>query len=108
MKKILRHGLCTEEYTPVFVGTDYFTFYHRPCIEIPPFHGHCKITAVIIDGECRIIFNLKCRSCGAVDVLKTHPQFWSSPEERDKSPVGLFYISSKLKSRVGNLSWESL
>ncbi|RLI44355.1 hypothetical protein DRO69_07575 [Candidatus Bathyarchaeota archaeon] len=107
--KLLHHGLLSYAFRPLFIGTDYFTFYHKPCFDQrkEPYYGHCKITAILIDNSGRIIFNLKCQSCGFRDALKTHPFLWV-PNKDEKCVYKRFYISPKLKSRVKKHWWDDL
>jgi len=106
-KKLLHHGLCSEEFEPRYVGTDYFTFYHIPCEKNEPWYGHSEIVAVLIDNSGRVIFNLQCRSCGYRDALKTHPFLWI-PGKRDRYAYRRFFLSPKLKSRVQLHWWDNL
>jgi hypothetical protein len=95
MDKILHHGLCTGEFQPEFQGTDYFCFKHKNCVNTHPEYGLAKITKVIIDDAGRIIFNLKCDSCGKIDALKTSPHLWIPITER-KPTKQFFKISRKI------------
>jgi len=107
--EILHHGLCSGQFFPLYVGTDYFAFYHRPCFEAKkePWLGHSEITAILIDNSGRIIFNLKCRTCGFKDALKTHPYLWI-PKKDPKYAFRRFHLSPKLKSRIGVHWWDDL
>jgi hypothetical protein len=104
---LLHHGLCTEQFEPRWIGTDYFDFWHKPCRNAE-WHGLCDITAVLIDNQGRIIFNLKCRDCGAKDALKTSPQLFRSKEERlgENEVLQLFHLSPKLKQRCRRHYWD--
>jgi hypothetical protein len=97
-----------EEFQPRFIGTDYFEFFHEPCSN-KPWHGLSDITAVLIDNQGRIIFNLKCRDCGAKDALKTSPQLFRSKEERlgENEVLQLFHLSPKLKVRCKRHVWDN-
>lgn len=64
-KEILHHGLLTGQFETILSGTDYFYFWCKQCQAL------AEITAVLIDNQGRIIFNLKCPKCGALDALKT-------------------------------------
>jgi len=102
---LIHHGMCTGNFKPVYTGTDYFTFYHNPCQE-KEHSGHCIITAILIDHEGRVIFNLKCRDCGEEDALKTTSTMWGTGQDRDK--LGMFHISPKLKKRVKHHGWDDI
>jgi len=104
---LLHHGLCSEEFEPRFIGTDYFDFWHKPCAN-KEWHGLCDITAILIDNQGRIIFNLKCRDCGAKDALKTSPQLFKTREERlsESEVLQLFHLSPKLKQRCRRHYWD--
>ena len=106
-KKLLHHGDCTEEFEPQYTGTDYFTFRHKPCREEEKWHGHSLITAVLIDNDGRIIFNLKCRSCGKIDALKTHPFLWVRPKPNPFPHEQFFKFSPKLKGCVKRHWWDN-
>ncbi|MEM3579590.1 MAG: hypothetical protein QXL54_05155 [Candidatus Bathyarchaeia archaeon] len=106
-KRLLHHGLCSGEFSPRYVGTDYFTFYHVPCFRKGLEHyGHCDVTAVLIDNDGRIIFNLKCKDCGAVDALKTHPLLWHQKCE-SRNTLTRFHLSPKLKTRIRRHWWDN-
>jgi len=107
MKVILHHGMCKNEFSPVFIGTDYFTFYHKPCTESEKWQGHAEITSVLIDNAGRVIFNLKCRSCGAVDALKTTPNLFMSANSEPLRLEKVFYLSPKLKACVKHHRWDN-
>ena len=104
---LLHHGLCTEEFEPKHVGTDYFAFWHTPCATREQ-HGLADITAILIDNSGRIIFNLKCRDCGAKDALKTSPQLFRTREERlsESEVLRLFHLSPKLRARCRRHWWD--
>ena len=104
---LLHHGLCSEEFEPRFVGCDYYCFYHRTCAN-ERWHGLAEITAVLIDNSGRVIFNLKCRDCGARDALKTHPFLFKSKDERERvgDVLKLFHLSPKLKARCRAHWWD--
>jgi len=106
--RILHHGNCTKEFEPKYVGTDYFTFKHKPCTDKPPFYGNAQITHVLIDHQGRIIFNLKCRTCGAVDVLKTAPYLWIPERPKPLIYTKIFHFSPKLKQCVRKHWWDNL
>lgn len=106
--RILHHGNLTEEFEPKYVGTDYFTFYHKPCKDKSPYYGHAQITHVLIDHQGRVIFNLKCRTCRAVDVLKTSPYLWI-PERLNPIPyTRIFHFSLRMKECVRRHWWDNL
>lgn len=111
-QKILHHGLCSEEFEPRFIGTDYFAFYHKPCVGEKLGEGYCKITKVLIDEHMRIIFNLECLTCGKKDALKTIPWLWRSKEAKktEKKTVDeilkIFEFSPIYKNCVGRHSWD--
>ena len=102
---MLHHGLCSEEFEPRYVGTDYFEFFHKPCIN-REWHGLADITAVLIDNQGRIIFNLKCRDCGAKDALKTSPQLFRTNRLSESEVLQLFHLSPKLKARCRRHYWD--
>jgi hypothetical protein len=104
---LLHHGLCTEEFEPRFLACDYYGFYHRPCVN-ERWHGLSEITAVLIDNSGRIIFNLRCKDCGARDALKTHPFLYKSKDERERvgDVLKLFHLSPKLKARCRAHWWD--
>jgi len=104
---LLHHGLCSEEYRPRFIGTDYIWFWHEPC-ENRRNYGLCDITGILIDNSGRIIFNLKCRDCGKVDALKVYPYLFKSREERERAGdvLKLFHLSPKLKARCRAHWWD--
>ena len=106
---LLHHGLCSEAFEPRFIGTDYFCFWHVPC-KNADWHGLCDITAVLIDNSGRIVFNLKCRDCGAKDALKTSPQLFKTREERltEAEVLKLFHLSPRLKARCKPHWWDNL
>ena len=106
--KLLHHGLCIEEFEPRWIGTDYFDFFHKPCAN-KPWHGLSDITAVLIDNQGRIVFNLKCRDCSKIDALKTSPQLFRSKEERlgEDELLKLFHLSPKLKARCRRHVWDN-
>ncbi|MEM5868154.1 MAG: hypothetical protein QXG39_09595 [Candidatus Aenigmatarchaeota archaeon] len=105
---ILHHGLCSEEFEPKYVGTDYFTFFHKPCVGKPPYHGHSKITHVLIDLDGRIIFNLECRSCGFRDALKTHPYLWDADRPKEIPYTKIFQLSPVYKKCCRKHWWDNL
>jgi len=80
-KRVLHHGSpCNGEFEPKYWGTDYFAFVHIPCRENLKEHkGTSHITKVLVDNQGRIVFNLKCRDCGTINALKTHPHFFRHP-----------------------------
>jgi len=104
---LLHHGLCTEEFEPRFIGTDYFCFWHKPC-QNREWHGLADITAILIDNSGRIIFNLKCRDCGAKDALKTSPNLFRIQEERlsESEILRVFHLSPLLKARCKPHWWD--
>ena len=106
---LLHHGLCSEEFEPRWIGTDYFCFWHVPC-KNREWHGLCDITAVLVDNRGRVIFNLKCRDCGAKDALKTSPQLFRTGEERlsESEVLRLFHLSQKLRARCKPHWWDNL
>jgi len=107
--KLLHHGLCTEEFQPRFIGTDYFDFFHKPCAT-KQWHGLSDIIAVLIDNQGRVIFNLRCRDCSKIDALKTSPQLFRNKEERlgENEVLQLFHLSPKLKARCKQHEWDNL
>jgi hypothetical protein len=107
-QRLLHHGSCMGEFEPQYMGTDYFMFRHKPCVEEEKWHGHSLITAVLIDNDGRIIFNLKCRSCGKRDALKTHPSLWVHPREKPFPHEQFFKLSPKLKGCVKRHWWDNL
>jgi len=93
--RLLHHGNCSGEFKPKYIGSDYFKFYHKPCLNKPNY-GFCDIIAVLIDNQGRIVFNLKCEDCGAIDALKIG------------APLEVFHLSPKLKNRVNKHWWDDL
>lgn len=91
---LVHHGMCTGEFKPRYIGTDYFLFYHTPCKETKT-GGLCDNAAVLVDNTGRIIFNLKCGECGAEDALKTKVGMWAMGEK--KPPVEKFHLSARAK-----------
>jgi len=106
-REILHHGLCSGEFRPRYVGTDYFAFRHEPCKDKEG-GGHCQITRVLIDNQGRVIFNLKCRSCGKIDALKTHPYLWVRPKPRLLPFTRIFKLSPALRPCVSKHWWDDL
>jgi hypothetical protein len=104
---LLHHGLCSEEFEPRFIGTDYFWFWHEPC-ENKPNYGLCDIIGILIDNSGRVIFNLKCRDCGKVDALKIYPYLFKSGDERRRAGdvLKLFHLSPRLKARCRAHWWD--
>jgi len=102
---LLHHGLCTEQFEPRWIGTDYFDFWHKPCRNAE-WHGLCDITSVLIDNQGRIIFNLKCRDCGKIDALKTSPQLFRTNRLSESEVLQLFHLSPKLKARCRRHYWD--
>jgi len=99
-EKLLHHGLCLGEFRPRYIGTDYFVFFHEPCFSI------ADITAVLVDNQGRIIFNVKCRNCGKKDVLKTHPYIFRKIPKNGVENI--FYFSPKWKKRCQEHWWDNL
>lgn len=95
----MHHGKMSGQFEPKFVGTDYFTFYHND-------GGHAEITAILIDHEGRVIFNLRCRKCGFEDALKTKPNLWMRHEIPE--PLERFHLSPRLKDRISKHRWDDL
>jgi len=106
---LIHHGNLTEEFEPLYRGTDYFEFRHSPCRD-KEHGGFCTIYAVLMDNQGRVIFNLECMDCGEIDALKTHTYFLA----KDKAPRGkehtieAIYLSPKLRKRIGKHSWDDL
>jgi hypothetical protein len=100
MSEILHHGKSSREFIPLYMGTDYFYFWHEPCKEKANM-GHCKIYAVLIDNSCRIIFNLQCDDCKKTDAIKVAPFMGSI-----FNPYHIFHLSPNLKDRIGKHSWD--
>jgi len=106
-QRILHHGLCKHEFEPIYTGTDYFCFVHKPCSK----SGELAVSDIahcLIDNNGRIIFNLKCRICGATDALKTHPFFWRGKDRPELEHVRIFKLSPKLKPCVKRHGWDNL
>jgi hypothetical protein len=103
--KLLHHGNCSGEFEPCYTGTDYFNFRHTPC-RGKANCGLCEITAILIDNQGRVIFNLKCVDCGSVDALKTSPQLLRY--QRLKDALEVFHLSPNLKSRIKRHWWDDL
>jgi len=101
--RILHHGNCSGEFRPLYVGTDYFTFFHAPCRYKPPYYGHSRITKVLVDEAGRIIFNLECRNCGFRDALKTHPLLWIA--KREGVDILKFFAFSPIYKKVCRPHW---
>ena len=92
-KKIIHHGNCSGQFEPICSGTDYFYFRHKPCQKI------AHITAVLLDEQARIIFNLKCPECGFRDAVKTTPGHHS---------LNLFHISPCYRKNIHKHWWDNL
>jgi hypothetical protein len=105
-RKLLHHGLCSEEFSPRFIGTDYFDFYHAPCSN-KDWHGLSDVIAVLIDNQGRVIFNLKCRDCGKIDALKTSPQLFRINRLSEDELLKVFHLSPKLKARCTRHVWDN-
>lgn len=103
MKKteVLHHGLCSEEFAPSYVGTDYFEFFHKPC------ESFAYIMKILIDNTGRIIFNLKCSKCGKIDALKTLAKNDDTGKTRITAPTKVFQISPGLKSCIHRHWWDT-
>lgn len=89
---LIHHGASFGNFEPKISGTDYFFVYHRPC-QIKGKGGFSDVYACIIDSEGRIILNVQCQSCQAVDAVKTIPF--------RKSGVKHIFLSPKLQERIG-------
>jgi hypothetical protein len=107
LKELVHHGFCKGEFEPEYCGTDYFTWRHKPCIEKGSWHGHARITTVLIDNDGRVIFNLECRDCGATDALKTHPELWISERKKPTPLKKLFHLSPKLRKCCSPHEWDN-
>jgi hypothetical protein len=104
--ELLHHGLCSEEFTPRYIGTDYFAFFHMPCRNNENY-GHCKETAILADNAGRVIFNLQCKDCGKIDALKTGAFLWN-PQRSDEEELEVFHLSPKLASRISRHQWDNI
>ena len=106
---LIHHGEATGKVAPFYSGTDYFGFRHNPCGG-KKWGGFCTIYAVLIDKQGRVIFNLQCMDCGAIDALKTHTFLWA----KDKALGGkthtieAIYLSPSLRRRIAKHSWDNL
>jgi DNA-directed RNA polymerase subunit M/transcription elongation factor TFIIS len=90
---LIHHGVRFGDFEPVMSGTDYFHFFHKPCKDKGA-GGSCEVYACLIDNTGRVILNLQCSDCKAVDAVKTRPG------------VGRTFLSPKLRHRVGKHSWD--
>lgn len=95
---LLHHGSNFGDFEIKMSGTDYFFAYHKPCRDKQN-GGFCDIYAGLIDNTGRVIFNLQCRDCKAVDAVKTTVPFGGQGIER-------IFLSPKLKSRIGKHPWD--
>ncbi|MEM2888943.1 MAG: hypothetical protein QXR42_05630 [Candidatus Bathyarchaeia archaeon] len=103
---IKHHGLCSGEFAPRYVGTDYFAFYHKPCKERKPWLGYSRILHVLIDNQGRIIFNLECLTCGFKDALKTHPFLWLKEEGKEIPYAKIFHFSPLYRQCCRKHWWD--
>jgi len=103
--KLIHHGNCKGEFTPFFIGTDYFAFKHKPCDD-SNHTGFSEITAVLIDNKGRIIFNLKCTHCGKTDALKTSRKIWNLKKPPENTEY--IYLSPNLKNQIKTHKWDNL
>jgi len=62
--KHFHNGFCSGKFEPRYIGTDHFSFFHKPCDE------EAKIKAVLIDIKGKIVFNVLCELCKKADALK--------------------------------------
>jgi Arc/MetJ-type ribon-helix-helix transcriptional regulator/DNA-directed RNA polymerase subunit RPC12/RpoP len=91
---LIHHGTSFGNFEPKISGTDYFFVYHRPC-QRKGKGGFSDIYACIIDAEGRIILNVQCQNCKAIDAIKTSP-FRKLPSLKH------IFLSSELRERVGS------
>jgi hypothetical protein len=104
MTRIMHHGSVegAKEFEPRYTGTDYFNFFHKPCAN-KEHQGFSDIYAFLIDEQGRLIFNFKCKDCGAINALRTHTDW-----DNDKITIEHIYLSPSLKQRIGKHSWDKL
>ena len=100
MNETMHHGKSSGEFVPLYVGTDYFYFYHEPCKD-KEHKGCCEIYAILIDNSCRVIFNLQCMDCKERDALKTAHPLWMGLRN-----YSIFHISPNLIDRVEKHAWD--
>jgi hypothetical protein len=111
-RPVIHHGLggmMEEEWSPFYAGTDYFSFRHMPCKDKEK-TGICIIYAVLVDNQGRVIFNLQCIDCGAVDAIKTHTYFlakYDSPEGI-RHTIQAILLSPKLRTRIKEHDWDDV
>lgn len=91
---LIHHGASFGNFEPKISGTDYFFVYHKPC-QGKGEGGFSDVYACIIDAEGRIILNVQCQNCKAVDAIKTAP-FGKLPSLKH------IFLSPKLRERVGS------
>jgi Arc/MetJ-type ribon-helix-helix transcriptional regulator len=96
----LHHGNCFGDFELKMSDTDYFFAFHKPCLEKQN-HGYCEIYANLIDNSGRVIFNLQCIDCKAVDAVKTHVPMFAQGIER-------IFLSPKLRHRIGEHPWDDI
>lgn len=97
---LLHHGSNFGEFETKMSGTDYFFAYHKPCRNKQN-RGFCDIYAVLIDNTGRVILDLQCQDCKAVDAKKTQVLYGTQGIER-------IFLSPKLRSRIGKHPWDDV
>jgi len=97
---LMHHGHNFEDFIPFKSETDYFFFQHVPCKD-KKHGGFSDAYACLIDNTGRIIFNVQCLDCQAVDAVKTHAPFRGQTTER-------IFLSPKLKNRIAEHPWDNL
>jgi len=97
---LLHHGSSFGDFEIRMSGTDYFFAYHKPCRD-KQHGGFCDMYAGLIDNTGRVIFNLQCQDCKAVDAVKTHVPFGEQGTKR-------IFLSPKLRSRIGKHPWDDV
>lgn len=82
-EKIMKHGKMFGQLNVVYLGTDYFAFFHKPCCGTEAANsGLCHVEHLLLDFGGRIIFELRCLDCGFTDVLKTRFELWATRSEK--------------------------
>lgn len=90
---LIHHGHDFGNFEPFMTQTDYFLVQHKPCKDKKN-KGLCDTYACVIDNIGRVIFNVQCLDCQAVDAVKTHVPFGGHTPDR-------IFLSPKLRSRIG-------
>jgi len=94
---LLHHGASFGDFEPEMSDTDYFFIYHKPCKDEGE-GGLSDVYACLIDNTGRIILNVQCQNCKAVEAIKTAPF--------RRQGIEHIFISPNLRKRIGKHSWD--